>query len=139
MHLDLGEELVDHHCFFLFEGPVSHVHHSSFEVHDFDIQVLGHDWLRSKGYENCWGIGRHIMGSQIFDYWYDTSKFILEHYVDGDLVNSATETHVTRASPDDLHVWGKSLPHATSYQHTDNFKALICPTDFSRNLSVELY
>jgi hypothetical protein len=41
-----------------------------FEMHDFDTQVLGHDWLRSKGYANCWGVGRHIMGSQIFDYWY---------------------------------------------------------------------
>lgn len=69
LHLDRGSELVDHHCFFFFEGPKSHVHHSSFETHDFDTQVLGHDWLRSKGYESCWGVGRHIMGSQIFDYW----------------------------------------------------------------------
>lgn len=67
--LDRGMEKVDHHCFFFFEGPKMHVHHSSFETHDFDTQVLGHDWLREKGYENCWGVGRHIMGSQIFDYW----------------------------------------------------------------------
>jgi hypothetical protein len=69
--LDRGDELVDHHCFFFFEGPKMHVHHSSFETHDFDAQVLGHDWLRHKGYTNCWGVGRHVMGSQIFDYWYD--------------------------------------------------------------------
>lgn len=67
--LDRGDELVDHHCFFFFEGPKMHVHHSSFETHDFDAQVLGHDWLRQKGYKNCWGVGRHVMGSQIFDYW----------------------------------------------------------------------
>jgi hypothetical protein len=67
--LDRGKELVDHHCFFFFEGPKWHVHHSSFETHDFDTQVLGHDWLRHKGWENCWGVGRHIMGSQIFNYW----------------------------------------------------------------------
>ncbi|KAK7206987.1 oxidoreductase [Myxozyma melibiosi] len=110
MHLDRGSELVDHHCFFFFEGPVSHVHHSSFECHDFDTQVLGHDWLRHKGYENCWGVGRHIMGSQIFDYWFDPSKFILEHYVDGDLVNDETKTNRVPASPDGLHVWGPDLP-----------------------------
>ena len=69
LHLDRGAVPVDHHCFFFFEGPKSHVHHSSFETVDFDTQVLGHDWLRDKGYENCWGVGRHIMGSQIFDYW----------------------------------------------------------------------
>lgn len=69
LHLDRGKELVDHHCFFFFEGPKSHVHHSSYETHDFDTQLLGHHWLREKGYENCWGVGRHVMGSQIFDYW----------------------------------------------------------------------
>lgn len=68
-HLDRGLEEVDHHTFFIFEGPKYHVHHSSFEVHDVDAQSLGHDWLREKGWENCWGVGRHVMGSQIFDYW----------------------------------------------------------------------
>ncbi|KAL2862702.1 cytochrome P450 [Aspergillus lucknowensis] len=90
LHLDRGRELVDHHSFFFFEGPKWHVHHSSFETHDFDTQLLGHHWLRAKGYKNCWGVGRHIMGSQIFDYWFDPSGFIVEHYVDGDLVD---ETH----------------------------------------------
>lgn len=70
MRLDRGHELVDHHCFFFFMGPKGHVHHSSFEVFDFDTQVLGHDWLTKKGYEIYWGVGRHIRGSQIFDYWY---------------------------------------------------------------------
>lgn len=80
MHLDRGMEQVDHHCFFFFEGPKFHVHHSSFEVHDFDVQALGHNWLVEKGYDLVWGVGRHVMGSQIFDYWWDTSRFMLEHY-----------------------------------------------------------
>ncbi|KAL5313231.1 hypothetical protein ACEPPN_018964 [Leptodophora sp. 'Broadleaf-Isolate-01'] len=42
MHLDRGQEWVDHHCFFIFQGPKFHVHHLSFEVFDFDIQMLGH-------------------------------------------------------------------------------------------------
>jgi hypothetical protein len=106
LRLDRGDEMVDHHCFFFFEGPKFHVHHSSFEVHDFDSQLLGHDWLRHKGYENCWGVGRHVMGSQIFDYWFDPSKFILEHYVDGDLIDDKTPTSRTKAGPDSLYVWG---------------------------------
>lgn len=99
---------MDHHTFFFFEGPKFHVHHSSFETHDFDAQVLGHDWLRHRGYKNCWGVGRHIMGSQIFDYWFDPSGFIMEHYVDGDLLDDTSETQRTLASPDNLHVWGES-------------------------------
>ncbi|KAK6067264.1 glyoxalase family protein [Seiridium cupressi] len=90
--------------------PKAHVHHSSFETHDFDSQVLGHDWLRTKGYENCWGVGRHVMGSQIFDYWFDTSRFIVEHYADGDLCDDTQETVVAQASEDNLHVWGPDLP-----------------------------
>ncbi|KAL5349987.1 hypothetical protein ACLOAV_005023 [Pseudogymnoascus australis] len=104
-HLDRGSEQVDHHSFFIFEGPKFHVHHSSFEVHDFDVQILGHDWLREKGWENCWGVGRHVMGSQIFDY----CKFILEHYIDGDMVDERTPTNRSKAEPGNLHIWGKSL------------------------------
>lgn len=107
MHLDRGSEKVDHHAHFFFEGPKFHVHHSSFEVHDVDIQMLGHTWLRERKYENCWGVGRHVMGSQIFDYWFDPSRFILEHYVDGDLVNDETPINRTKAAPDNLHVWGQ--------------------------------
>jgi hypothetical protein len=107
LHLDRGSERIDHHSFFFFEGPKFHVHHSSFEVFDFDIQMLGHTWLREQKYENCWGVGRHVMGSQIFDYWFDPSRFIMEHYVDGDLVNDETPINRTMATPDNLHVWGK--------------------------------
>ena len=110
--LDRGDEFVDHHCFFFFEGPKYHVHHSSFETHDFDAQVLGHDWLRQNGYENCWGVGRHVMGSQIFDYWFDPARFILEHYVDGDLLDQSEPTHHTKAGPDSLHVWGTLHSHS---------------------------
>ncbi|KAH8812364.1 Glyoxalase/Bleomycin resistance protein/Dihydroxybiphenyl dioxygenase [Xylogone sp. PMI_703] len=110
VHLDRGAEQVDHHSFFFFEGPKFHVHHASFEVFDFDIQMLGHNWLQEKGYQILWGVGRHVMGSQIFDYWFDPSKFVLEHYVDGDLVNDQTPTNRIKAAEGNLHVWGPDVP-----------------------------
>ena len=30
--------------------------------------MLGHDVLRKAGYEHSWGVGKHILGSQVFDY-----------------------------------------------------------------------
>ncbi|OTA64809.1 glyoxalase [Hypoxylon sp. EC38] len=108
--LNKGDEPVDHHVFFFAEGGSYRVHHSSFETHDFDTQVLGHDWLREKGYKNCWGVGRHVLGSQIFDYWYDPFGFIMEHYVDGDLVTASEPTHRSQAGPGSLHVWGPAVP-----------------------------
>ncbi|KAJ0299185.1 hypothetical protein COL516b_009438 [Colletotrichum fioriniae] len=61
MHIDRNSTFTDHHTPF--------VHHASFEVNDMDTQALGHEWLLKKGYTNCWGIGRHVLGSQLFDYW----------------------------------------------------------------------
>ncbi|KAF2860303.1 trihydroxytoluene oxygenase, partial [Piedraia hortae CBS 480.64] len=65
MHIDRGDEAVDHHSLFITQNETRHVHHASFEVHDFDTQHIGHQWLRKRGYESVWGIGRHILGSQM--------------------------------------------------------------------------
>ncbi|KAE8341950.1 hypothetical protein BDV24DRAFT_174085 [Aspergillus arachidicola] len=111
MHLDLGSEPVDHHSFFLSANPqAAHVHHSSYEVHDFDSQNLGHQWLVEKGYRPTWGIGRHVLGSQIFDYWWDVSGNMVEHYADGDLVNNETPIGYMPAGEDSLAIWGPKVP-----------------------------
>lgn len=114
-HIDRGLEFTDHHAFFFKrvkpEQKLS-VAHAAFEVHDFDIQQLGHQYLDSKGYELCWGIGRHVLGSQIFDYWFDPSKFMLEHYADGDLVNLETEVAHIPAGPQALSIWSPPVPGA---------------------------
>jgi hypothetical protein len=103
----------DHHCFFIKPAKPGHetaVAHAAFEVHDYDTQHLGHQHLTNKGYTICWGVGRHILGSQIFDYWFDTSDFVLEHYCDGDLVNKDTKVSQGKAGPDSLKVWGPPVP-----------------------------
>ena len=112
MHLDHGEEYTDHHSFFLQRAPSTvfktYVHHTSFEVADFDTQLMGHHYLAKKGWKSVWGVGRHILGSQIFDYWYDSSKFKIEHYADGDVVNRDNATRREPVGP--LSVWGPELP-----------------------------
>lgn len=60
-HIDRGLEYTDHHAFFFKcakSGDAPTVAHAAFEVHDFDIQQLGHQFLESRGYELCWGVGR---------------------------------------------------------------------------------
>ena len=113
-HINRGPDLVDHHTMFLTTLPPDqphHVHHCSFEVHDFDTQNLGHQWLAKKGYTSVWGVGRHILGSQIFDYWWDTTGNIIEHYADGDLVNAETPVGHCPAKDETLAVWGPEVPH----------------------------
>jgi hypothetical protein len=60
-HVDRGEEYSDHHAFFFKSvkpGNKPGVAHAAFEVHDFDVQQLGHQYLTEQGYELCWGVGR---------------------------------------------------------------------------------
>ncbi|KAJ4358227.1 uncharacterized protein N0V89_002807 [Didymosphaeria variabile] len=110
LHIDIGPNFTDHHTFFMSSNPTAHVHHCSFEVHDFDAQNLGHEWLAKKGYKSVWGVGRHILGSQIFDYWWDTTGNMIEHYADGDLVNEETPVGWGAAGDESLAVWGPEVP-----------------------------
>jgi hypothetical protein len=86
------------------------LHHCSFEVADFDTQLIGHEWLAQRGYKPVWGVGRHILGSQIFDYWKDPSGFKIEHYADGDVVNAKMPVKRQAAGPNTLSIWGPPLP-----------------------------
>ncbi|SHK10965.1 Catechol 2,3-dioxygenase [Roseomonas rosea] len=93
---DRGEEYVDHHIMMFGRYPRVGLNHVSFEVHDVDDVWAGHEWLKGQGYQHCWGIGRHTLGSQIFDYWNDPWGRLHEHWTDSDLLNS---THPYRLLP----------------------------------------
>jgi hypothetical protein len=113
IHIDLGERYSDHHSLFMQRAPPGTpciMHHCSFEVADFDTQLLGHQWLADKGYTSVWGVGRHVLGSQIFDYWKDPTGFKIEHYADGDVVNNKSEMGRQAVGPDSLSIWGPPLP-----------------------------
>jgi catechol 2,3-dioxygenase-like lactoylglutathione lyase family enzyme len=109
--LDRGEEYVDHHTFQTAPGAPGKVHHISFEVHDLDDLQLGHAHLASKGYKHMWGIGRHLQGSQIFDYWLDPFGFMFEHWIDTDLLNAASKPSKYAVS-ESIGPWGPPLPEA---------------------------
>lgn len=93
MRVDRGEEYVDHHTLFCVGTGEPGFNHAAFEVHDWDTLMLGHDRLKAAEYEHRWGVGKHILGSQVFDYWKDPHGFTLEHFTDGDLMNAAFGSH----------------------------------------------
>lgn len=66
-------------------------------------------WLVAKGYDPAWGVGRHVLGSQVFDYWFTPDDFLVEHYSDGDLVNCHTETGYLEATNEALAIWGPAV------------------------------
>lgn len=110
LRINRGKTFVDHHSFLLVrnESKGTKVHHSSFEVEDLDTQMMGHQWLRDQGWDLVWGVGRHVNGSQIFDYWRDSSGYIIEHYADGDVVND--DAKLTGEAAGTMAVWGPPVP-----------------------------
>lgn len=90
MRCDRGDQPADHHTLFLAQLPGElGILHAAFEVDNFDDLMLGHQHLKASKRQLAWGVGRHIMGSQIFDYWKDPFGNELEHWTDGDLFTAA--------------------------------------------------
>jgi catechol 2,3-dioxygenase-like lactoylglutathione lyase family enzyme len=106
---DRGDEYTDHHTLVFarsFDGSTS-LNHASFEVADLDDIWTGHEHLAAGGYRHEWGIARHLLGSQIFDYWRDPFGLIHEHYTDGDLVDAGF-TGVKMEM--EFSQWGANMP-----------------------------
>ena len=108
--LDRGDEFVDHHVLLIQAGPVNGLNHCGFEVHDFDDLMLGHDHLKRKGYDNVWGVGRHVFGAQVFDYWMDPWGFMFEHWTDTDRLNAQFVGRLDATVGDANGPWGMDVP-----------------------------
>ena len=92
MRCDRGAEYVDHHTFLALGAGMVELNHVSFEVQDLDDLMAGHEHLAGRAYEHRWGVGRHIVGSQIYDYWRDPWGRVHELWTDGDLFNDSNPT-----------------------------------------------
>jgi len=110
MRLDRGDEPTDHHTLFVAMGLESKVDHVAFEVVDLDAVEIGQQVMLANRYKHSWGVGRHLLGSQIFDYWRDPWGQKHEHYADGDLFDSAQEPGYHLLDRQGLYQWGPDLP-----------------------------
>jgi catechol 2,3-dioxygenase-like lactoylglutathione lyase family enzyme len=111
LRCDRGDTPTDHHTLFLLQAPTGPgFNHAAFEVRDLDDLMAGHDHLKAGARTPAWGVGRHILGSQVFDYWRDPWGHILEHWTDGDLLTTADGSGVATLQ-DLLGVqWGPPSP-----------------------------
>jgi hypothetical protein len=93
MRCNRGELYVDHHTLFLLGIGEPGFNHAAFEIADWDALMEGHYALARQSYTHSWGVGKHLLGSQVFDYWKDPHEFTLEHFTDGDLFNESFGSH----------------------------------------------
>ena len=108
---DQGAVPTDHHTLAMLLAPHTGYVHSAYQLTDLDEVAASGQYLRARGYRHAWGIGRHIQGSQIFDYWRDTDRLMFEHYADGDVFDSSVLPGWAPLSASGLAQWG---PKATA-------------------------
>lgn len=112
MRVDRGSEPSDHHTVVLVEaasGP--RLRHIAFEVAGFDDLMAGREHLSKAGYKPHWGVGRHIFGSQIFDYWFDPYGREHEHWTDGDQLTADISPRIVAMSEIMGVQWGMERPN----------------------------
>ncbi len=117
---DRGAQYVDHHVFFCIRNEKAGLNHLSFEVADIDDVFTGHEYLTRLGkYEHMWGIGRHLLGSQIYDYWADPWGRVHEHWSDTDRLNVKNGSNLLSAEEGLVSQWGERPP--------ERFIQRVCP------------
>lgn len=117
--IDAGEKFVDHHTFLCVAGEKTGLNHMAFEVQDMDDVFMGNAHLNAKEkYDHMWGMGRHVLGSQVYDYWQDPWGRVHEHWTDSDRLNNQNKPNLVPAEEGFHSQWGEPVPerfisHAT--------------------------
>jgi len=108
--LDRGAEPADHHSLAMVVGPEPKMLHVSTETIDLDAIGQGQQFLWTQGWEHYWGMGRHLLGSQLYDYWKDPVGDEWEHYADSDVMTADYPTAFHPLTLGSLWSWGQDLP-----------------------------
>ncbi|MDM0033806.1 VOC family protein [Variovorax sp. J22P271] len=108
----------DHHLIALAKSGGAGLHHSSWCVPSLDAVGLGSQQMAQAGYDQGWGLGRHVLGSNYFRYVRDPWGSYAEYSYDIDFV--APESGWPAADhpgEDSLYVWGPALPEDFIVNH----------------------
>ena len=109
--LDRGDDYVDHHVLFCVHNDKTGLNHVSYEAHDIDAIFQDHEYIKGLGkYEHMWGIGRHLLGSQVFDYWADPWGRVHERWADTDRLNAANGGNLLSTDEGFQSQWGERPP-----------------------------
>jgi catechol 2,3-dioxygenase-like lactoylglutathione lyase family enzyme len=109
--VDCGDEYVDHHSLFCVVNERAGLNHMSFEVPDVDAVFQDHEYLARLGkYEHMWGVGRHLLGSQVYDYWCDPWGRVHERWADTDRLDASVPGNVLSAEEALISQWGEDPP-----------------------------
>jgi catechol-2,3-dioxygenase len=98
-----GNGVIDHHCFGLIPSTHRGFQHASFKVSGIDDIGFGAWRMRSAGYKESFGPGRHALASNFFHYFRDPWGSWIEYYADMDRISDKWECRDWQELP---YVWG---------------------------------
>lgn len=112
----------DHHLVALAKSHAPGLHHSSWDVGSIDEVGSGAEQMRAAGWDQGWGVGRHVLGSNYFNYVRDPWGSFCEYSCDIDFVPADLDWPAADHAPaDSLYVWGPPVPgdFITNHEHPE--------------------
>lgn len=101
----------DHHLIAFAKSEGVGLHHTSWDVANINEIGVGAEHMRNCGYVYHWGLGRHVLGSNYFNYIRDNIGFWWEYNVEIDYVPAGvTWNSGDYPAEDSLYLWGPELP-----------------------------
>jgi catechol 2,3-dioxygenase-like lactoylglutathione lyase family enzyme len=106
-----GRHGSDHHLLAFLRGAAPGLHHSSWDVGAISAIGLGAERLRAAGYAHQWGLGKHVLGSNYFNYTRDAQGQWWEHICEIDYIpKSAAWEGGDYDAEDGFYLWGPAVP-----------------------------
>jgi catechol 2,3-dioxygenase-like lactoylglutathione lyase family enzyme len=101
----------DHHNLAFAKSTHRGFHHASYEVGGFDEIGMGAMWMRERGWQPAWGLGRHVIGSNVFYYIKDPWGSYAEYFHDIDYIPEDFAWEPREWDPKyALYCWGPDVP-----------------------------
>lgn len=101
----------DHHNLAFAKSTHRGFHHASYEVGSMDEIGMGAMWMKERGWEPAWGLGRHAIGSNLFYYIRDPWGSYAEYFHDIDYIPEDAAWDVREWDPKyALYCWGPDVP-----------------------------
>ena len=113
----------DHHLVAFAKSHAPGLHHSSWDVGSIDEVGAGAEQMRDAGWGKGWGVGRHVLGSNYFNYVQDPWGSFCEYSCDIDFVPADVDWPAADHAPaDSLYVWGPPVPEdfITNHEHPEH-------------------
>lgn len=101
----------DHHMIALLDSTGPGLHHSSWEMSSIHEMGLAATHMAQAGHDYQWGVGRHVLGSNYFNYVRDPWGSYAEYSAGMDYVPADVDYPSDNYGPEDsFYLWGPNVP-----------------------------